>query len=190
MRVGFPCCLVFLFSLGLCGPAMAAQPWMTEAKAILAPAGYRDFCARAVALCGAADQPLRKVPVSAAAIEVLEKYNQKFNNHILYRPDAALYGRTDYWVVATTAGDCEDIALAKRAALIAAGWPPGALWLAIGRDTAGQTHAVLVLRSDKGDLVLDNRTSRVTFWHQSRLHWIARQVPGDSHYWRLLETRL
>ncbi len=180
--------LIFLLSLCLGGPTMAAYSWMTDTKPVLAPSGYRDFCARAGAHCDAADEAAQSVYISSRSMRVLEKYNQKFNKHISYRSDMDLYGRSDYWTVATATGDCEDIALAKRAALIGAGWPPAALWLAIGRDSEGQAHVVLILRADKGDLVLDNRTDRITLWHHAPLRWIARQVPGDSRYWRLVDT--
>ena len=56
-----------------------------------------------------------------------------------------------------TVGDCEDFALLKRRKLISAGWPPGALRIAIvlKRPDDDQLHAVLVASTNRGDFVLD-----------------------------------
>lgn len=167
----------------------ASDAWMATAGSVLAPLGFREFCQRTGAACAATDLSALTVRLSVEDVKALEQFNQKFNDSVRYQPDHAVYGVSDYWDIADKTGDCEDIALAKRAVLIAAGWPSAALWLAIGKDSVGQAHVVLVVRSDRGDLVLDNRVSGIATWHQTPLRWIARQVPGDSHYWRLLNVR-
>ncbi|MCA8929602.1 MAG: transglutaminase-like cysteine peptidase [Alphaproteobacteria bacterium] len=169
--------------------ALALPQWLGESGLVPAPSGFQSYCRRTPAACADPTGSPGVVRMSDAAIRQLEKYNQKWNSRIRYRPDGQAYGQSDYWVAAATTGDCEDIALAKRAALVAGGWPAAALWLAIGRDGEGTAHVVLVLRTDRGDLVLDNRLDRVLLWHQAALHWIARQVPGDSRHWRRLEVR-
>jgi len=181
--------ILALVLISWCGAAQALDAWMAAAGNVLAPAGFRDFCQRDGPACAAPDGSPVIVPVSRRELLALENFNRKYNGYIRYHSDHAVYGVGDYWDIANGVGDCEDIALAKRAALVAAGWPAAALWLAIGRDSAGQAHVVLVLRSDRGDLVLDNRIGPITLWHRTALHWIARQVPGDGLYWRLLDTR-
>lgn len=171
------------------GVSHASDAWMATAGSVLAPAGFREFCQRTGAACAVAGRSALIVRLSVEELRALERFNQKFNSSIQYRPDHAVYGVSDYWDIADETGDCEDIALAKRAVLIAAGWPAAALWLAIGKDSVGQAHVVLVVRSNQGDLVLDNRVSGIALWHQTPLRWIARQVPGDSRYWRLLNVR-
>jgi predicted transglutaminase-like cysteine proteinase len=49
---------------------------------------------------------------------------------------------------------------------------------------------VLVLRSDHGDLVFDNRTDDLLLWHETNLRFLARQVPGDPRFWRRLVSPL
>ena len=58
-------------------------------------------------------------------------------------------------------GDCEDYVLAKRQALIAKGFPPSALRVAYVKTAAGEGHALLVVRTNDGDYVLDNLTTSI-----------------------------
>lgn len=83
--------------------------------------------------------------------------NALINNATQYRCDADLYGRVDFWDAATSQGDCEDFALAKRAKLIEGGADPASLRLATCWTEAGDYHAVLIVTTDEGDYVLDNR---------------------------------
>jgi predicted transglutaminase-like cysteine proteinase len=138
--------------------------------------------------CDGGDGAGRVAKVTPSLISELQSFNQKMNFAISYRPDPEIFGEPDIWTIAVAAGDCEDIALAKREALLRAGWPADALWLAIGQTPSGASHAVLVLRSDRGDLVLDNRSDRVEFWYRSDLRFLARQMPGDRLYWRRLRS--
>src|SRR5438045_7754024 len=76
--------------------------------------------------------------------------------------DEALYGETDFWAspLATFsrgAGDCEDYAIAKFAALRLAGMAADDLRILILRDAAGGDHAVAAARLDGRWLTLDNR---------------------------------
>jgi predicted transglutaminase-like cysteine proteinase len=47
--------------------------------------------------------------------------------------------------------------LLKRKMLIDAGWPREALLITVVRDKKGEGHAVLTVKTDKGEFVLDNR---------------------------------
>jgi predicted transglutaminase-like cysteine proteinase len=174
----------------LCGHALAKTAWIGDGDLALAPAGFRDFCERSPAMCDLVGGDGDAVALPDLVWIGLEKFNHKFNSWINYQSDASTFGRSDYWTVAEMAGDCEDIALAKRNALIAAGWPAAALWLAIGRDATGDAHVVLIVRSDRGDVVLDNRDDALRLWYQVDLEWLARQTPGDRRYWRLVVAGL
>src|SRR5262249_24562573 len=77
--------------------------------------------------------------------------------------DMAQHGVADLWspplaTLSSGRGDCEDYAIAKYAALRAAGTPDENLRLLLVRDRAvGQDHAVLAVRHADVWLVLDNR---------------------------------
>lgn len=119
----------------------------------------------------------------------VETINAALNRSITPVSDKSLYGRPDVWAVprirrgARPAGDCEDYVLAKREALLRAGFSPDRLSIALARTPQGEDHAVLLLAFPDGDYVLDNRDSRVLHWSQARLVWQARQRPGDLLQW-------
>jgi len=54
-------------------------------------------------------------------------------------------------------GDCEDFALTKRLKLIAMGYAPDSLHLALCWTETREFHAVLIADTDDGQYVLDNR---------------------------------
>ena len=55
-------------------------------------------------------------------------------------------------------GDCEDYVLLKRKLLMQAGWPREALLITVVRDKKGDGHAVLTVKTDRGEYILDNQT--------------------------------
>lgn len=79
-------------------------------------------------------------------------------NGLPYRSDVERYGRHEFWNELDAAGgDCEDFALAKRAALLAQGVDPTSLHLALCWTETEEFHAVLVVDTEQGSYVLDNR---------------------------------
>jgi predicted transglutaminase-like cysteine proteinase len=93
----------------------------------------------------------------------LGEINRAINLAIRPMSDLAQYGAVDVWssplvTFATGAGDCEDYAIAKFAALRHAGIAPDDLRIVIMRDTIrGEDHAVAAARLDGHWLMLDNR---------------------------------
>lgn len=89
--------------------------------------------------------------------------NRAVNLAIRSMSDEAQYGEADVWAspLATFirgAGDCEDYAIAKFAALRLAGFAPDDLRILILHDTVrGEDHAVAAARLDGRWLTLDNR---------------------------------
>ena len=79
------------------------------------------------------------------------------NNSTEYVTDVDLYNKTDFWTIANGFGDCEDFALAKRKMFLERGYPSSDLRLCLCRTEEKELHAVLIVKSDRGDLVLDNR---------------------------------
>jgi predicted transglutaminase-like cysteine proteinase len=89
--------------------------------------------------------------------------NRAVNLGIRSQSDEAQHGQPDVWsspiaTFAAGAGDCEDYAIAKFAALRLAGIQPDDLRMVIMRDTIrGEDHAVVAARLDGHWLMLDNR---------------------------------
>ncbi|MFN9250057.1 MAG: transglutaminase-like cysteine peptidase, partial [Brevundimonas sp.] len=98
----------------------------------------------------------------------VQRINREVNRAIRHREDSAVYGRPDQWALGEAGvGDCEDYALAKRAALIQAGVPARALSIALVETRRGESHAVLLIDTDKGALVLDNLSPWIRRWDQT-----------------------
>lgn len=110
----------------------------------------------------------------------LKNINSSVNRSIKYKPDD---DDNDVWNINVTEGDCDDYALTKRHKLLAAGWPSGALRIAVARIPSGIGHAVLVVTTDKGDYVLDNRTNEVKPWHRVNIKWLKIQSPDSPRKW-------
>ena len=68
-------------------------------------------------------------------------------------------------------------------ALIAAGISADRLLIAVALDRKRQVHAVLILRSDMGDFVLDNMTNRVLGWNQTGYTFLRMQDPRQPSRW-------
>jgi predicted transglutaminase-like cysteine proteinase len=53
-------------------------------------------------------------------------------------------------------------------------------------DEAGEGHAVLMVTTDKGDFVLDNRRSEVLRWSDTHYKFLKRQSQEDPRIWLAL----
>ena len=62
----------------------------------------------------------------------------------------------------------------KRKMLIDAGWPREALLITVVRDKKGEGHAVLTVKSDKGEFI-DNQNETVLAWTDTGYRFVKRQ---------------
>lgn len=124
---------------------------------------------------------------SRRSLSIVKRVNTRINGAIAPATDESLYGTEDYWATPLSKrdsrGDCEDVVLEKRRALLRAGVPLEALSIAIVRTRLGQSHAVLLVNTDRGELVLDNLTHWIVPWEKAPYVWIERQLPGQSFEW-------
>lgn len=166
---------------GMARPLHVAPPsqFITATKFTLAPFAFVLFCKN---YSGSCDQGSgeAEVPLTRAMRAELLDINADVNRSIAPRNDAA---GTDVWAQDVTSGDCEDYALTKRHHLIEAGWPSRSLRIAVAKTRSGEGHAVLVVRTTEGDLVLDNRTSAVRTWNNTDLTWIKIQSGDNPRLW-------
>jgi predicted transglutaminase-like cysteine proteinase len=103
--------------------------------------------------------------------------NRAVNLNIKPMSDWAQYGYADYWAsplqtLSSGAGDCEDYAIVKYAALRELGIAPGDLRLVIVQDSMHQAeHAVVAVRDEQKWLILDNRTMAMLDAEQARYYY-------------------
>lgn len=118
---------------------------------------------------------------------LLTATNEAINRAILQRSDLEVYGVSELWATplqyGAGLGDCEDYVLEKRRALIAAGLPSSALSIAVVITDSGETHAVLLVATDRGEYVLDSLTPWVLAWDKTDYQWRERQVAGSASNW-------
>ena len=72
-------------------------------------------------------------------------------------------------------GDCEDYALLKRKRLAEAGLPRRAMLMTVVIDEENAGHAVLMIRTDRGDFVLDNKRNAILPWSQTGYVYVKRE---------------
>ena len=113
-----------------------------------------------------------------------ESIHQKVNSDTTYRTDLYQYGVPEFWTMAGKFGDCEDYALAKRNALLNAGWPKDKLGLCVCYVN-GEGHCCLWVGTDKGSFILDNnyafpmKPSELPYkWESMLCDGVWRQLPG------------
>lgn len=173
------------FAAGLT-TAAAAPVGMTLRGATSQPVGHYDFCKRTPKEC-LPNERSAPVEVTEKVWETIVEVNNAVNVGITPRTDQEIYGVPEYWAYPTTEGDCEDFALLKQYMLEREGFPRSAMLLTVVRQQNGDGHAVLTLRTDRGDLILDNLDRRVLDWTQTTYHYLKRQSDTDAARWVAIE---
>jgi predicted transglutaminase-like cysteine proteinase len=156
------------------------------------PIGHAEFCKRNAEECVANATMVATEALTESRWAELVNVNNQMNASIVPVTDEDLYGVGELWVYPDNGyGDCEDIALAKRRALISLGWAPSALLMTVVKEANGDGHAVLMVRTDRGDLILDNQEGMVRVWTETPYQFIKRQSQANAADWvSILDQRL
>ncbi|GGE00983.1 hypothetical protein GCM10011390_19790 [Aureimonas endophytica] len=155
---------------------------MEASQPTLAPFAHVMFCKRNPADCQADGRGDVSVQATPQALQTIRAINGEVNRAIraVNDPPGPL---GDVWTLAPKKGDCDDYAVTKRHRLIAAGIPVAALRLVVARTRSGEGHAVVLVRTNDGDLVLDNRTSKIRPWGETDLTLMKLQSGEDPRRW-------
>jgi predicted transglutaminase-like cysteine proteinase len=147
------------------------------------PVGHLEFCKARPAECRANAQVVDAMPLTDATWQQLVSINAYHNQNIVPVTDDELYQVAEFWTYPNGYGDCEDFALIKRRDLINAGWPASTLLMAVVKEANGNGHAVLIARTDRGDLVLDNQVGDIRLWNETDYKFIKRQSQAHAGQW-------
>lgn len=147
------------------------------------PIGHVKFCEANPGECQPNAEVVDEVPLDDDRLALLDRVNRTLNMSITAVTDADNYDVNEYWTYPDGAGDCEDFALAKRRALAEEGWPLSTLLIAVVRQASGAGHAVLTVRTDRGDLILDNLDTDIHAWSETPYTYLKRQDPRGSTDW-------
>ena len=167
-------------------PGVAQEPLLYAAVGDITrpPIGWVEFCAEHVSECKVAPSEPRSVVLSLRLWRDLVRINQVVNANIRPMTDLEHYGVVEKWAYPDDGyGDCEDYVLLKRRMLMEAGWPREALLITVVRETSGDGHAVLTVRTDRGDFVLDNQNEAIVLWSESGYRFVKRQSQSDPNVW-------
>ncbi len=155
----------------------------TDTRATSIPVGHAEFCRARPTECTPHDAVVGAVALSEPLWQQLLAVNTAVNQQIVPVTDADLYQVEEFWTYPNGYGDCEDYVLAKRRALIEAGWPASTLLITVVKQANGEGHAVLLVRTDRGDLVLDNQVGTVDLWLDTPYKFIKRQSQAHAGAW-------
>ena len=171
---------VFLVGATLSPAAASPAPTaMRDDGYTLAPFSFAKFCLDYPRECPASGGAAR-VALTPARMAQLDEVNRVVNGAIIPTPETS---KLRYWHLNVAAGDCNSFAIQKRHDLLQRGWPAGALALTVARTASGEGHLVVTVRTDQGDLVLDNLRSRILSWRQTGYHFIMRQSAANPQFW-------
>jgi len=153
-------------------------------EATRAPIGWIEFCVEYDPECKTKPSQPRDVMLSAQAWKDLERVNLYVNTHIKPMTDMDHWGVVERWNYPDDGyGDCEDYVLAKRRMLMQTGWPREALLITVVRDKRGDGHAILTVKTDKGEYVLDNQNDQILLWSDTGYRFVKRQSQADPNVW-------
>ncbi len=184
-----------LFTAIAISPARAeVSPYLEGRHPIAVPAGAKKICQTYAWACAASKN---SEVVDREGLIIAKRINYKINRKVRQIEDRRQYAQNEVWALPTKrGGDCEDFALLKKRELIRAGIPADRLLIATVLDKRMRGHAVLVVRSHKGDVVLDNMTNRILSWDKTGYLFLKMQNPERPAKWdsifaggRLLKIR-
>lgn len=144
-----------------------------------------DFCKQMPAECTLDSSEPAIIALSAETWKLLVDVNERVNATILPVTDQDHWGVADRWDYPNDGmGDCEDIQILKRRALIEAGLPRRALRMTVVIDELGAGHAVLMARTNRGDYILDNKRAAVLSWQETGYRYVKREgSEGTAWVW-------
>jgi predicted transglutaminase-like cysteine proteinase len=173
---------------GLATPAAQASGDQRLFIAVGAPTqpsiGWAGFCTEYAPECESKPLEPRDVVLTPKAWKDLARINTWVNESVWPLTDMDHWGVVERWNYPDDGyGDCEDYVLLKRKLLLQAAWPRQALLITVVRDRNGDGHAVLTVKTDKGEFILDNQNPEILLWSETGYRFVKRQSQSDPNLW-------
>jgi predicted transglutaminase-like cysteine proteinase len=161
----------------------AGGVFMSVGQQTTQPIGHYNFCNTHPSQCSIRSNQTAPMTLSDERWFELQQVNDLVNTAIVPATDYQIFGVEELWAYPATRGDCEDFALLKQRLLAERGWPMSSLLITVVTRPDGQGHAVLTVRTDRGDLVLDNLDSDVRLWTDTTYRYVKRQSEQNTGRW-------
>lgn len=152
------------------------------------PIGHVKFCDANPGECELQDNQDGIMTLTQERWDELIRINHLVNQSVTAVTDMDLYARPEVWAFPGKYGDCEDFALLKRHFLMQAGWPAGSLLMTVALDVDGGGHAVLTVKTDRGDFILDNLEPLVKNWADTPYTYLKRQSSKHPAKWEAVDN--
>ncbi|MEK1854988.1 MAG: transglutaminase-like cysteine peptidase [Phyllobacterium sp.] len=177
----------FVAALGA-NSASASEAFMTTGGLTSQPIGHYEFCKRLPDECNIRIRNVMPEKMNHDFWQLIVNVNSDDNHKIKPLTDMEIYGVEEYWAYPDKVGDCEDYVLLKRRDLMQAGISPANLLITVVRKPDGEGHAVLTVRTDKGDFILDNLIDGVKNWSETEYTYLKRQATNNTGRWVSIEA--
>jgi predicted transglutaminase-like cysteine proteinase len=160
--------------------ATRALPAHGEARPTRA---WREFCERLPAECKVDLGEPEVIELTPSVWAEIVSVNKAVNRTIRGVTDQEHWGVEDRWDYPDDGkGDCEDIQLLKRKLLAEKGLPRRAMRMTVVVDREGAGHAVLMVRTSRGDFILDNKRDAVLPWKRTGYVYLKREGAQGSQW--------
>ncbi len=188
LRAGFAVAALAAGIVASAANAASERPlFIAVGTSARAPIGWLEFCSEYAPECEAKPLEPRDVVLTTKAWKDLARINKRVNETVKPITDLEHWGVVERWNYPDDGyGDCEDYVLLKRRLLMQAGWPRQALLITVVRDKRGDGHAVLTVKTDRGELILDNQNQDILPWSETGYRFVKRQSQGDPNIWLAL----
>lgn len=147
------------------------------------PIGHFEFCRSNPDECSIRSSDNGPEHMTGKLWRRIASVNVSVNSNVKPMNDLDVYGSDEVWAYPDGVGDCEDYVLEKRRILIDGGILISNLLITVVRKPDGEGHAVLTVRTDKGDFVLDNLSNTVRQWYQTGYRYLKRQASDHTGRW-------
>ena len=147
------------------------------------PIGHYNYCKQYTSDCKIRTLKDQATKLTRERWKDLVEINAYSNSTIAPVTDLEGFGIEELWLYPSSIGDCEDYVLMKRHMLMQRGWPASSLLITVVLLPNGDGHAVLTVRTDKADYVLDNLNEKIRQWNQTEYKYLKRQSTKDSGKW-------
>lgn len=151
------------------------------------PIGHYEFCQKYIDECDIRSKLTPPPRVTEFGWQVIRDINKEVNASIVAMTDLEVYGKDEVWEYPKTAGDCEDFVLLKRRKLMERGFALSDLLITVVRKPDGEGHAVLTVRTNNGDFILDNLSDDVKLWTDTNYTYLKRQASFNTGRWVSIE---
>lgn len=179
--------LVAVFVAGLAETAVAVPASMRIVGKATPPIGHYEFCKSNKGECAPTGTNSGAIQLTENSWKQLLEINYDVNVAIKPATDQQIYGVEERWAYPKSVGDCEDYVLLKRRELMKRGFPSSSLLITVVLQPNGEGHAVLTVRTDRGDFILDNMRNKVLLWSDTEYTYLKRQSSDDPGRWVKLQ---